>query len=223
MPSACTSSGGLEETARETTRTSTKSCRSAADISGPGWPASDGFWTSDAGFLRICCGGSRSEEHVSRNQAIPTIGPLVGPDHSIRGISRSVFASRHGRTCDRQTPRVVRAPPPDRSPGLRWLARQVSAKCEIFDLGASMHSLENGSSQGNSSNAPVRSRLPRSVAWTPYFSSQNTSAAKTTVSEPDFLPSRLPRRPSLVQIRAPPHHTAVNPRVVALRAPRGPS
>ena len=222
MPSACTSSGGLEETARETTRTSTKSRRSAADISGPGWPASDGFWTSDAGFLRICCGDSRSEEHVSRNQAIPTIGPLVGPDHSIRGISRSVFASRHGRTCDRQTPRVVRAPPPDRSPGLRWLARQVSAKSERFGLGASMHSLENGSSQGDSSNAPVRSRLPRSVAWTPYFSSQNTSAAKTTVSEPDFLPSRLPRRPSLVQIRAPPHHTAVNPRVVALRGYSGP-
>ena len=85
-----------------------------------------------------------------------------------------------------------------------------------------MHSLENGSSQGDSSNAPVRSRLPRSVAWTPYFSSQNTSAAKTTVSEPDFLPSRLPRRPSLVQIRAPPHHTAVNPRVVALRGYSGP-
>ena len=123
---------------------------------------------------------------------------------------------------DRQTPRVVPAPPPDRSPGLRWLARQVSAKCEIFDLGASMHSLENGSSQGDSSNAPVRSRLPRSVAWTPYFSSQNTSAAKTTVSEPDFLPSRLPRRPSLVQIRAHPHHAAVNPRVVALRGYSGP-
>ena len=222
MPSACTSSGGLEETARETTRTSTKSRRSAADISSPGWPASDGFWTSDALFLRICCGDGRSEEHVSRNQAIPTIGPLVGPDHSIRGISRSVFASRHGRTCDRQTPRVVRAPPPDRSPGLRWLARQVSAKSERFDLGASMHSLENGSSQGNSSNAPVRSRLPRSVAWTPYFSSQNTSAAKTTVSEPDFLPSRLPRRPSPVQIRAHPHHAAVNPRVVALRGYSGP-
>ena len=33
---------------------------------------------------------------------------------------------------DRQTPRVVPAPPPDRSPGLRWLARQVSAKCERF-------------------------------------------------------------------------------------------
>ena len=85
-----------------------------------------------------------------------------------------------------------------------------------------MHSLENGSSQGNSSNAPVRSRLPRSVALTPYFSSQNTSAAKTTVSEPDFLPPRLPRRPSPVQIRAHPHHAAENPRIVALRGYSGP-
>lgn len=113
---------------------------------------------------------------------------------------------------DRLTPSVVRAPPPDRSSGLRRLARQVSAKCERLDLGASMHSLENGSSQGNSSNAPVRSSLPLSVAWTPYFSSQNTSAAKTTFSEPDFLPSRPASQTTLCCFPQP----SVKTRTVAL-------
>ena len=91
---------------------------------------------------------------------------------------------------DRQTPRVVPAPPPDRSPGLRWLARQVSAKCERFGLTASTHGLKNGSNQGNSSNAPVRSHLPSPLVWTHYVSPQTTSAAKMTLSEPDFSPSR---------------------------------
>ena len=69
-----------------------------------------------------------------------------------------------------------------------------------FGLTASTHGLKNGSNQGNSSNAPVRSHLPSPLVWTHYLSPQTTSAAKMTLSEPDFSPSR----PSSIRPRAAP-------------------
>ena len=87
-------------------------------------------------------------------------------------------------------------PSHDRSPGLRWPARQVNAALDSYSLGASCQRLENDTNTVYSDDAPTNADWRCRCVETSCLDSRRRSAVETVLCAPVFLPL-VPRQYTL--------------------------
>ena len=110
-------------------------------------------------------------------------------------------------------------PSHDRSPGLRWPARQVNAVLDSYSLGASCQRLENDTNTVYSDDAPTNADWRCRCVETSCLDSRRRSAVETVLCAPVFLPF-VPRQYSLAVLNQ--YKRVVYGRIYSLRRPARP-